>query len=59
MLGRNLTLRSLASDDVQRQSDDELAAIISRGKNKMPGYDRKLSREQIGDLVKYIRSLKK
>ena len=59
MLGRNLKLRSLASAEVQRQSDDELTAITSRGKGKMPAYDRKLSKDQIGDVVKYIRTLKK
>ena len=36
MLGKNMKLRSLASDEVQKESDDELAAIISKGKNKMP-----------------------
>jgi cytochrome c6 len=59
MLGKNLKLRSLASAEVQNQSDDELAIIISKGKDKMPPYDRKLSKDQIGDVVKYIRSLKK
>ncbi len=61
MLGKNLKLRSLASDEVQKQSDDELAAIISKGKNKnkMPPFDRKLSKDQIGEVVQYIRSLKK
>jgi mono/diheme cytochrome c family protein len=59
MLGKNLKLRSLASAEVQKQSDDELAIIISKGKDKMPPYDRKLSKDQIGDVVKYIRSLKK
>src|ERR1039458_3581827 len=59
MLGKNLKLRSLASAEVQKQSDDELTAITSRGKGKMPAYDRTLSKDQIGDVVKYIRSLKK
>jgi mono/diheme cytochrome c family protein len=59
MLGKNLKLRSLASDDVQKQSDDELFAIISKGKKRMPPFDRKLSKDQIRDLVKYVRSLKK
>jgi mono/diheme cytochrome c family protein len=44
---------------VQKQSDDELATIISKGKSKMPSFDRKLSKDQIADVVKYIRSLKK
>ena len=59
MLGKNLKLRSLTSDEVQKQSDNELAIIISKGKGRMPAYDRKLSKEQIGDVVKYIRALKK
>jgi len=59
MLGKNLKLRPLASDEVQKHSDDELFTIISKGKNRMPPFDRKLSRDQIRDLVKYIRSLKK
>jgi mono/diheme cytochrome c family protein len=61
MIGRNLNLRALGSADAQRQSDDELFTIISRGKNKnrMPSFDRKLSKEQIRDVVRYIRTLKK
>jgi len=59
MLGKNLKLRALGSDDVQKQSDDELFTIISKGKKRMPPFDRKLSKDQIRDLVKYIRSLKK
>jgi mono/diheme cytochrome c family protein len=59
MLGKNLKLRPLSSNDVQKQSDDELFTIISKGKKRMPPFDRKLSKDQIHDLVKYIRSLKK
>ncbi len=59
MLGKNLKLRPLASPEVQNLSDDELASIISKGKNRMPAYGRKLSPQQISDLVKHIRSLKK
>jgi cytochrome c6 len=59
MLGENLKLRSLASPEVQNQSDDALASIISKGKNRMPGYGRKLSPQQISEVVKYMRTLKK
>jgi cytochrome c5 len=59
MIGKNLQMRPLGSDEVQNKSDDELAIIISKGKDKMPAFNRKLSKDQIGDLVKYIRSLKK
>jgi mono/diheme cytochrome c family protein len=59
MLGRNLNLRPLASAEVQKQSDDELFTLISKGKKKrMPSFENKLSKDQIDDLVKYIRSLK-
>jgi mono/diheme cytochrome c family protein len=58
MLGKNMKLRALGSPDVQKQSDQELTAIISRGKNRMPAYDRKLSKDQIAAVVKHIRSLK-
>ena len=58
-LGQNLKVRDLGSADVQKQSDEDLAAIITKGKGKMPAYGGKLSREQITGLVKYIRTLKK
>lgn len=59
MLGKNMKLRPLASSEVQQQSDEELASIIGKGKNRMPAYGRKLSPQQIEDVVKHIRSLKK
>jgi len=59
MLGKNLNLRALGSADAQKQSDNELFTIISRGKNRMPPFDRKLSKDQIVGVVKYIRTLKK
>ena len=58
-MGKNLKLKDLGSSDVQKQSDDELTTIITKGKGKMPAYDGKLSKDQIGDLVKYVRGLKK
>lgn len=58
-MGKNLKLRDLGSADVQKQSDEELATIISKGKGKMPAYDGKLTKDQINDVVKYIRTLKK
>jgi mono/diheme cytochrome c family protein len=58
MLGKNMRLRPLAAPEVQNQSDAQLAAIISQGKNRMPSYSRKLSKDQIAAVVKYIRALK-
>ncbi|HTR25440.1 MAG TPA: cytochrome c [Terriglobales bacterium] len=50
---------SFASPDVQKMSDADLTDAITKGKGKMPSYDGKLSKDQIGDLVKWIRTLKK
>jgi len=58
-VGKANKVRDLGSADVQKQSDDELAGIISNGKGKMPAYGKSLKAEQIKDLVAYIRSLKK
>jgi mono/diheme cytochrome c family protein len=57
-MGKKLNIKDLGSDDVQKMHDSELNNIISKGKDKMPGYEGKLSKEQIEDLVKYIRTLK-
>ena len=57
MLGKNLKIRSLRSSEVQKLSDDELFNIISKGRYKMPAFDRKLSKDQIHDLVRHIHSL--
>jgi len=59
MMGKNLKIRDLGSAEVQAQSDADLTAVITKGKGKMPAYDGKLSADQIGDIVKWIRTLKK
>jgi cytochrome c6 len=58
-MGKANKLRDLASPDVQKQSDAELAAIVENGKGKMPAYGKSLKPEQVKDLVAYIRSLGK
>jgi mono/diheme cytochrome c family protein len=56
-MGKALKLRDLRSADVQQQSDEELNRIITRGKGKMPAFDGKLKKEQVGEVVAYIRTL--
>jgi cytochrome c6 len=56
--GKTLHVRDLGSAEVQSQSDADLTKIITNGKGKMPKYDDKLTKDQISDLVKYIRTLK-
>jgi cytochrome c6 len=57
-MGKTLKLRALGSADVQKQTDDELNTIISKGKGKMPAYASKLSADDVKGLVKFIRTLK-
>jgi cytochrome c6 len=58
-IGKANKIRDLASADVQKQSDDELAGMIATGKGKMPGYGKSLKPDQIKGLVAYIRGLGK
>lgn len=58
-VGKKMGMKDLASPDVQKMSDDELAAIIANGKSKMPAYGKSLKAEEIKGLVAYIRTLGK
>jgi cytochrome c6 len=58
-MGQKLNIRDLHSAEVQKQSDAELAQIVTKGKNKMPAYEGKLTKEQIEQVVAYIRELGK
>lgn len=58
-LGKNLHAKDLTSDEVQKQSDQELSTIIVKGKENMPGFEGRLTQAQINGLVKFIRALKK
>src|SRR5215470_16355460 len=49
--GKSTKVRSFADPDVAKQSDDELAATIDKGKNKMPAYGKSLKPEDIKALV--------
>jgi cytochrome c6 len=58
-VGKKMGIRDLTSADVQKMSDEELITVTTKGKNKMPGYENKLSAAQIKDIVAYIRQLAK
>ena len=58
-VGKKMGIQDLASPEVQKMSDDELAGVISDGKNKMPSYKKSLKPDQIKDLVGFVRSLAK
>ena len=58
-MGKIFKLRDFGSADVQKQSDEELTRITSKGKGKMPSFEGKLKTDQIGAVVGYIRTLGK
>ena len=56
-VGKSMKIPDLHSAQVQSQSDTQLAAVISDGKNNMPPFKGSLSPEQIHDLVTHVREL--
>jgi len=58
-MGKNLKIRDLHSPEVQKQSDADLKTMITKGKGKMPAFERKLTGKQIDQLVAYIREIVK
>jgi cytochrome c6 len=57
--GKALKAQDLRSEVVQKKSDAELTASITNGKGKMPAFGKKLKRNDIAQLVTYIRALPK
>jgi mono/diheme cytochrome c family protein len=57
--GKSMKVRDLASEDVQKQTDEALFEWIAKGKGKMPGYEKKLGQEKIHQLVTHIRAMAK
>jgi mono/diheme cytochrome c family protein len=57
--GKTMKARSFSAPEAVKMSDDELKTVIAKGKNKMPAFDGKLKKEQIEELVGYIRALAK
>jgi len=58
-IGQSMKIRDLGSPDVQKETDAELADMITTGKGAMPAYKDKLTGPQIKSLVAYIRTLAK
>ena len=56
-MGKKLKLRDLSSSEVQKMSDGDLCDITTKGKDKMPAYEQKLTKDQIQQLVAHMRSL--
>lgn len=57
--GKAMKVRDLTSAAVQGQSDAQLLEVISKGKGKMPAYEKTLGADKCKELVAYVRTLKK
>ncbi|HKV26306.1 MAG TPA: c-type cytochrome [Candidatus Acidoferrum sp.] len=56
--GKAMGARDFGSADVQKETDEQLAEIIAKGKGKMPAF-KTLTADQVKELVAYVRSLGK
>lgn len=50
--------KALTSPEIQKMSEADLVAAVSKGKGKMPGYAGKLTDDQIKAVVAYVKTLK-
>jgi cytochrome c6 len=57
--GKKMGAHDFSSEEVQSQSDAQLAEIIAKGKNKMPSYEKSLKEAEIKGLAAYVRELGK
>ena len=58
-MGKNMKVPDLRSKAIQGKSDAALHSFIAKGKGIMPAYGNQLSKQEIDDLVAYIRQLGK
>ena len=57
--GKALHAKDLRSEEVQKQSDEGLSEVISKGKGKMPAFGAKIKPDDVTNLVSYLRALPK
>jgi mono/diheme cytochrome c family protein len=58
-VGKTLMVKDLRDPEIQKATDDALTMIITKGKDKMPAYEKSLKPDDIKGLVAFIRSLAK
>jgi mono/diheme cytochrome c family protein len=57
--GKSLGAKDLASEPVQKLTDAEIAATITKGKNKMPSFGSRLGADDVKALIAVVRAFKK
>jgi len=55
--GKSTKARDLCSDEVKKETDAEWTDITTKGKNKMPSFEKKLTEAEVKDVIAYMRSL--
>jgi len=56
-MGKKTAAHDFRSPEIQKMTDAELIELTAKGKNKMPGYEKKMTADEIKGLVAYIREL--
>lgn len=57
--GQKLKARDFNSPEAVKMTAAEMIEVTTKGKEKMPAYDKKLTADQIKSLVDYVRSMSK
>lgn len=57
--GKAFHAKDLRSAEVQKQTDAELAEVITKGRGKMPAFGAKMKPDDVTKLVAYLRELPK
>src|SRR4029077_5937401 len=57
--GKAFHSKALRSAEVQKQTDEELAEVITKGRGKMPAFGAKIKPDDVTKLVAYLRALPK
>ena len=57
--GKALHAKDLRSEEIQKQSDEALSEVITKGKGKMPAFGAKIKPDDVTNLVSYLRALPK
>ena len=58
-VGKKMGAKDLQDPEVKKNTDAQWTEITAKGKAKMPAYEKKLTADQIKDLVAYMRELSK
>ena len=57
--GKAFHAKDLRSAEVQKQTDEELGEVITKGRGKMPAFGAKIKPDDVTKLVAYLRALPK